>query len=59
MIQKIRLYGDPVLFESCDTVVSMGDREKTILVDMWDTMLHNNCVGLSAPQIGVKSGFSS
>ncbi|MBQ4415568.1 MAG: peptide deformylase [Methanomicrobium sp.] len=53
MIQKIRLYGDPVLFESCDTVESIGDSEKAILEDMWDTMLHNNCVGLSAPQIGV------
>ena len=52
MIQKIRLYGDPVLFEKCETVVSIGDSEKAILEDMWDTMLHNNCVGLSAPQIG-------
>ncbi len=53
MIRKIRLYGDPVLFESCSTVESIGDSEKEVLEDMWDTMLDNNCVGLSAPQIGV------
>ncbi len=53
MIREIRNYGDPVLFVKADTVETIGSEELDILNDMWDTMIHNKCVGLSAPQIGV------
>jgi len=53
MIQPIRLYGDPVLRCKCDDVTEITEKEQIILTDMWDTMIENKCVGLSAPQIGV------
>ena len=53
MIREIRKYGDPVLFQQAETVEKIGEEELGILTDMWDTMIQNRCVGLSAPQIGV------
>lgn len=53
MICDIRKYGDPVLTNVCETVSSIGEEELRILGDMFDTMRHHHCVGLSAPQIGV------
>lgn len=53
MIREIRKYGDPVLFAKAETIDRIGQDELDILSDMWDTMLHNKCVGLSAPQIGI------
>lgn len=53
MICEIRKYGDPILFLHAETVERIGEEEQKILADMWDTMIHNRCVGLSAPQIGV------
>jgi peptide deformylase len=53
MIREIRRYGDPVLFQQAETVEKIGEEELGILTDMWDTMIQNRCVGLSAPQIGV------
>lgn len=53
MILKIRMYGDPILFEKSETVYEIGDEERQILEDMRDTMKANRCAGLSAPQIGV------
>ena len=53
MICEIRKYGDPILFLHAETVEKIGEEEQKILADMWDTMIHNRCVGLSAPQIGV------
>lgn len=53
MICEIRKYGDPVLFLHAETVQNIGPLELEILTNMWDTMIHNKCIGLSAPQIGV------
>ncbi len=53
MIREIRKYGDPVLFLHAETVEKIGAPELEVLTDMWDTMIHNKCIGLSAPQIGV------
>ena len=53
MIREIRKYGDPVLFQQAETVEKIGEEELGILTDMWDTMIQNRCVGLSAPQIGL------
>jgi peptide deformylase len=53
MIRAIRLYGDPVLRQKAGTVPEITGETRDILTDMWDTMQHNRCIGLSAPQIGV------
>ncbi len=53
MIREIRQYGDPVLSMTAATVPEMTPEVHDILTDMWDTMVANRCVGLSAPQIGV------
>ena len=53
MIREIRLYGDPVLRAQAETVPEITRETHDILTDMWDTMQHNHCVGLSAPQIGI------
>lgn len=53
MIREIRLYGDPVLTKSAETVPEITEEIRDILTDMWDTMEATRCVGLSAPQIGV------
>jgi len=53
MICEIRKYGDPILFQHAEKVQKIGTQELETLTDMWDTMIHNKCVGLSAPQIGV------
>lgn len=53
MICEIRKYGNPVLFLHAETIEEIGTAELDTLNDMWDTMIHNRCVGLSAPQIGV------
>ncbi|MDO5843594.1 MAG: peptide deformylase [Methanocorpusculum sp.] len=53
MIRDILKYGDKILFEKCEDAASIGLEEKDILNDMWDTMIFNKCIGLSAPQIGV------
>ncbi len=53
MIREIRRYGDPILFQQAETVEKIGTEEIDTLTDMWDTMIHNKCIGLSAPQIGV------
>ena len=47
------MYGDPVLRTKCEEITKIGDEERMILDDMWETMIANKCVGLSAPQIGV------
>lgn len=53
MIREILKYSDPVLLEKAEDVESISSEEKDILTDMWDTMIFNKCIGLSAPQIGV------
>ncbi len=53
MIREIRKYGDPTLLLHVETVQNIGAPELEVLTDMWDTMIHNKCIGLSAPQIGV------
>ncbi len=53
MIREIRKYGYPVLYLHAETVEKIGAPELEVLTDMWDTMIHSKCIGLSAPQIGV------
>lgn len=53
MIREIRLYGDPILRDSAETVSEITPEVQGIWDDMWDTMQANHCIGLSAPQIGI------
>jgi peptide deformylase len=56
LINEIRTYDDPVLFEVCDeVVVGSSIEEVTATFDRMQKILHvtENGVGLAAPQIGV------
>ena len=52
-IKKILKYGTPSLREKSKEVHKVSSKIKTLIQDMFDTMYHNNGVGLAAPQIGV------
>jgi peptide deformylase len=47
------LLGDPVLREKADDVVAYGDDLRALVRDMFETMYHEEGIGLAAPQIGV------
>jgi peptide deformylase len=52
-IQPIRLFGDPVLRTPAEPVVDFDKELRTLVRDLFDTMLDAPGVGLAAPQIGV------
>lgn len=52
-IRKIVEQGDPVLAKVCKPVKEINDRIKVQCLDMIDTMLDADGVGLASPQIGV------
>jgi peptide deformylase len=54
-VRDIRLLGDPVLREEADVVVAFDDRLRALVRDMFETMYHEEGIGLAAPQIGVGS----
>lgn len=45
--------GDPILNRKCRPVGELTDRYKVLIDDMFETMYHNDGVGLAAPQVGV------
>ena len=51
-IQPIRLYGDPVLRETCKPVEEITPDVHELVNDLVDTMIDANGIGLAAPQIG-------
>ncbi len=53
MVQKIRLYGDPVLREKAEAVGAVDDDVRRLAADLLETMASADGVGLAAPQIGV------
>ena len=54
MIQRIRVYGDPILEQVCAEVADPTSAEiKRVIVDLLDTCRATDSLGLSAPQIGV------
>ena len=54
MIRQILRMGDPRLLRVAKPIEDVHDPElKTIIADMYETMLAANGVGLAAPQIGV------
>lgn len=52
-LRKIRIFGDPVLEKTAKQVKSITPRIKLLVNDMFDTMYHDNGVGLAAPQVGI------
>jgi peptide deformylase len=54
-VREIRLLGDRVLRTEADSVVAFGDQLRSLVRDMFETMYHEEGIGLAAPQIGVSS----
>ncbi|GAA1787224.1 MAG: peptide deformylase [Actinobacteria bacterium] len=52
-IQRIRLFGDPVLRTRASEVVDFDKELRTLVTDLTETMLDAPGAGLAAPQIGV------
>ncbi len=52
-VQQIRLFGDPVLRTPADEVRDFDKELRTLVKDLFETMLDAPGVGLAAPQIGV------
>jgi len=52
-IQRIRLFGDPILRTRADDVTDFDKELRTLVGDLTDTMLDAPGAGLAAPQIGV------
>jgi peptide deformylase len=52
-IQKIRLFGDPVLVTPASPVVDFDKELRKLVQDLTDTMIAAPGAGLAAPQIGV------
>ena len=52
-VQPIRLFGDPVLRTAAQPVVDFDKELRTLVADLYETMLAAPGRGLAAPQIGV------
>ena len=52
-IQRIRLFGDPVLRTPAEPVTTFDKELRTLVKDLEETMLEAPGAGLAAPQIGV------
>jgi peptide deformylase len=52
-VQRIRLFGDPVLRTPAETVTDFDKELRTLVADLAETMLDAPGAGLAAPQIGV------
>jgi peptide deformylase len=52
-VLPLRIYGDPVLRARAKAVVGLTDKFRPFVLDLFDTMLAEDGVGLAAPQVGV------
>lgn len=52
-IQRIRLFGDPILRTKAEPVIDFDKQLRRLVSDLTDTMLDAPGVGLAAPQLGV------
>src|SRR4051812_42420918 len=53
MVREIRVMGDPVLREKAQPISSIDEEIRELVKDMFETMYHEDGVGLAAPQIGL------
>ena len=51
-VLPLRIYGDPVLRAKAKPVLEVTDAVRPFVLDMFDTMLAEDGVGLAAPQVG-------
>lgn len=52
-VRPLRIYGDPVLRAKARAVAAVTDGFRPFVLDLFDTMLAEDGVGLAAPQVGV------
>lgn len=52
-LRNIVKYGDPILNKKSRAVEVFDDRIATLVEDMFETMYHDNGVGLAAVQVGI------
>ncbi len=52
-IREIRKEGDDILTKVCKPVVKFDGKLHILLDDMYETMSHQEGVGLAAPQVGI------
>jgi peptide deformylase len=53
VVRKVKVLGDPVLREEAEEVVAYDQDLRSLVRDMFETMYHEEGIGLAAPQIGV------
>jgi peptide deformylase len=53
VVRKVKVLGDPVLREEAEEVVAYDEGLRSLVRDMFETMYHEEGIGLAAPQIGV------
>jgi len=53
VVRKVKVLGDRVLREEAEEVVAYDERLRSLVRDMFETMYHEEGIGLAAPQIGV------
>ena len=53
MAYKVRIYGDPVLRKSTDSVTEFDNNLSDIVHNMIEAMYEGNGIGLAAPQVGI------
>ncbi len=52
-VRPLRIYGDPVLRAKARAVAAVTDGFRPFVLDLFDTMMAEDGVGLAAPQVGV------
>jgi len=53
MVEKITIYGNPVLRTRAEKIKNVGDSVKKMMRTLSETMAENGGIGLAAPQIGI------
>ena len=52
-LKKIITVPDEMLRKNSDPIEKVGDNEKKLIKDLFETMYHNNGIGLAAIQVGI------
>lgn len=52
-LRRIRESGDGILRKKSKEVLDINEKITSLIEDMFETMYHNNGVGLAAPQVGI------
>jgi peptide deformylase len=53
VVRKVKVLGDPVLRKEAQEVVAYDEGLRSLVRDMFETMYHEEGIGLAAPQVGV------